>query len=95
MWGMGRRKLRTTDAYEFRDAMRAQARFAAVGEKTPKAIRDELHRKAQELELPIKPQQIQISKRPEGTTIVTKFKVPVDLPLFLQEVESNFRERGQ
>ena len=75
--------------------MRAQARFAAVGEKTPKAIRDELHRKAQELELPIKPQQIQISKRPEGTTIVTKFKVPVDLPLFLQEVESNFRERGQ
>lgn len=83
------------DAYHFRDAMRTEARFAAVDEKPHAAIREELCRKARELDLPIEREQIQISKGPDGTTIVTNFTVPVDLSFLLQDVEFNFSVKGQ
>ena len=83
------------DAYNFRDAMHTQARFAAGYEKPHDTIREELYRKARELDLPIEREQIQISKGPDGTIIVTNFTVPVDLFFLLQEVKFNFRVKGQ
>ena len=83
------------DAYNFRDAMHTQAKFAAADEKPHDTIREELYRRARELDLPIEGEQIQISKGPDGTNIVTTFTVPVDLSFLLQEVEFNFRVKGQ
>ena len=83
------------DAFNFRDAMRTQAKFAAVDGKSPDAVREDLLRKARELDLPIEREQIEISKGPEGTVIATHFTVPVDLSFLVHDVEFNFRERGQ
>ncbi len=83
------------NAYDFRDAMRTQARFASVDQKPYEAIREQLYNKAQELNLPIERDQIQITKGPDGTTIVTHFTVPVDLTFFVRDGEFNFSEKGQ
>ncbi|HUU12489.1 MAG TPA: hypothetical protein VM182_02125 [Terriglobia bacterium] len=83
------------NAYDFEDAMRTQARFAAVDQKPYEAIREELYNKAQELNLPIERDQIQISKGPDGTTISATFTVPVDLSFFVKDVEFNFSVKGQ
>lgn len=67
------------DAYAFRDAMRSQAKFAGVERKSPEQIREELYKKAQELELPITREQIQVSAQQHGVAIVARFSIPVDL----------------
>ena len=83
------------NAYDFRDSMRTQARFATVDQKPFDTIRAELYNKAQELNLPIERQDIQITKGPDGTTISTTFTVPVDLSFFVKDVQFDFSERGQ
>ncbi len=83
------------DAYDFRDAMRTEARFAAVDQKPHEAIHEELYRKARELDLPIQREQIQITKGPDGTTIATHFAVPVDLSVLVRDVEFDFSVKGQ
>ena len=83
------------NAYDFRDSMRTQARFAAVDQKPFETIRTELYNKAQELNLPIEREDIQITKGPDGTTISTTFTVPVDLSFFVRDVQFDFNEKGQ
>jgi len=83
------------NAFDFRDAMRTQAKFAAVDQKPFGTIREELYNKGQELNLPIERDQIQIDKGPDGTTISTTFTVPVDLSFLVKDVEFDFRETGQ
>jgi hypothetical protein len=83
------------NAYDFKDAMQTQARFAAVDQKPFGTIRDELYTKAQELNLPIQREDIQITKGPEGTTISTTFTVPVDLSFLVKDVQFDFEVQGQ
>lgn len=83
------------NAYGFRDAMRTQARFAEVDGKPHASIREELYHKAQELNLPIEHDQIEITKGPDGTTIATRFTVSVDLSFLVRDVEFDFSVKGQ
>ncbi len=75
-------------AYEFRDSMRTQAKFAGIERKSEELIRKELHDKARSLDLPITPEQIRVSTIPGGIDVNCRFRLPVDL--FLLNYTLNF-----
>lgn len=70
------------NSYEFKDAIRTQAKFAGVERKSPEQIRDELFKKAQELNLPVPREQIQVVGRRGGVTITARYSVQVDLIVY-------------
>ena len=78
-------------SYEFEDAMRSQAKFAGVDLKTPEAIRETLYRKAQDLELPLRREQIQVSPRSYGVKIAVRYTVQVDLIVFKPNFSFDFQ----
>jgi hypothetical protein len=80
------------NAYEFRDAMRSQAKFAGVDRKSHEQVREELYKKAVELRLPLQREQIQVTQAPGGIAVAARFAVPVDLVVFQHTVNFDFNE---
>lgn len=79
-------------SYEYKDYMRTQAKFAGVENKPPDAVRDALYRKANDLELPIRREQIRVGPGPGGVRITTQFTVPLDLVVYQTSLSFNFSE---
>lgn len=68
-------------AYEFQDAVWQEARFAVVRNQPPPEIRARLFQKAQELGLPMRIEQIQVTPAGRGgVRIFVSYTVPVQLP---------------
>jgi len=66
--------------FEFDEAVREEAKFAAVREAPPPEVRLRLLHKAQELGLPIQAQQIYVTPSGQGIYISVSYTVPVQLP---------------
>jgi hypothetical protein len=70
--------------YQFEDVVKNEAMINTYNSKPEDAIRDELFKKAQDLELPLTKDQIKVRRMgPTGTgslTIETEYSVHVDLP---------------
>ena len=70
--------------YEFQDTLDTEARLGTYSTKGEDVIRDEVFRKAQDLELPVSKDQIKVQR--SGSTgngsvvIETEYTVHVDLP---------------
>ncbi|MBI2955779.1 MAG: DUF4845 domain-containing protein [Acidobacteria bacterium] len=73
-------------SYDFQDTIRQKAKFARVERKTPEAVRDEIYKKAQELELPVERSQIRVSQTSIGLRISVNYRVPVDLIVYSLEI---------
>lgn len=80
------------NAYEFRDAMRSQAKFAGVDRKSHEQVREELYQKARDLRLPVQREQIHVTAAPGGIAVATRFAVPVDLIVFQHTLNFEFNE---
>jgi len=71
--------------YQFEDAVKSEARFALSGypRKTEDDIRNDIWKKAQELDIPLaKKEAIQIVLNQGNVTISTDYTVPVDLLVY-------------
>lgn len=66
--------------FEFNEAVREEAKFAAVRDASSPEVRLRLFRKAQELGLPIQAQQILVTPSGQGIYISVSYTVPVQLP---------------
>ena len=78
--------------YEFKDAMRDQARFGAVHTKRHDIVHERLMKKARRLGIPLKPENLQV-EREGGTFIITaRYSVPIDLTVYKTKWEYNERE---
>jgi len=65
-------------AYEFKDTLREEARYAAV-RNDDKKVADRIMQKAAELEIPLKRKNLKL-KRTTGEMIITaKYEHPIDL----------------
>lgn len=70
------------DEFEFQDAVQSAARMGSVSVGTATDIRDGLVNKAQELNIPIKPEDIQVAKGPGTVSIEAPYSVTVDLGVY-------------
>ena len=71
------------DNYQLEDAMKQEARFAGVNRKDPEAIRNDVYKKIQELEIPARREDIRVeSIAPFSVRISLDYTVPVDLRVY-------------
>ena len=68
--------------YELQDKMQEQARFAVVNRYPEEKIRDIIFKEVQDLELPIKREEIKIVSNTGVVKIAMDYTVPVDLLVY-------------
>ena len=78
--------------YQFQDALDTEARLGTYSTKGDEVIRDNVFRRAQELELPLTRDQIKIQRTGNGSGngsvfIETSYSVHVDLPGYPMDLE--------
>ena len=68
--------------FQFQDAIESEARLSAYSDKSEEAIQDAVFKKARELELPLKKEQIKVQRNGTEVQISTAYTVHVDLPYY-------------
>jgi hypothetical protein len=70
--------------YQFQDAINTEAEFAltAYPRKTPDDIRQEVYKKAEDLDIPASPQDIQLNMSNGSISISLDYSIPVDLYVY-------------
>ena len=68
--------------YQFQDAMQTTARLATVTRQTPDGIRKTIFEEAQKEDIPIQPEDIQITSGAGRVTISAEYSVTVDLGVY-------------
>jgi hypothetical protein len=70
--------------YQFQDSMNSESRFALTGypKKTTEDVRDDIYRKVQELDIPAKREDIQVSMANGYVNISLDYSVPIDLAVY-------------
>jgi len=69
------------NAYAFRDYIEQESRFAAFAKKDEDVAKRVL-RKAQELELPVKPKNIKVERSSTHFDIAVHYSVPIETPVY-------------
>jgi hypothetical protein len=67
--------------YEFYDAMRSEARFGAV-RKRDNVVHDRLMKKARLLQIPLKAENLEITRDGGQYIVVAHYTIPVDLAVY-------------
>jgi hypothetical protein len=72
------------EAYQFQDSIEAESRFALTGypKKSVDDIRDDVYKKAQELDIPAKREDIHVNVTNGSVEIGTDYSVPIDLKVY-------------
>jgi hypothetical protein len=70
--------------YQFQDSIEAESRFALTGypKKGPEDVRADIFKKAQELDIPVKSEDIRVSITNGSVEIGTDYSVPIDLKVY-------------
>jgi hypothetical protein len=68
--------------YQLSDKMQEQARFAVVNRYNEDQIRDNVFKMAQDLDLPVKREEIKVLSTNSVVKISVDYTVPVDLPFY-------------
>ena len=66
--------------YQFQDTVDTEAKFALVNRRGEEDVRDSVFKKARELDLPIKREQIKVTVDMHGVKININYVVPIELP---------------
>jgi hypothetical protein len=70
--------------YQFQDSIEAESRFALTGypKKSPDDVRADIFKKAQELDIPVKSEDIRVNMTNGSVEIATDYSVPIDLKVY-------------
>lgn len=72
--------------YQLSDKMQEQARFAVVNRYTEEQIRETIFKEAQDLDVPIKKEQIKVLASPSVVRISLDYTVPIDLLVYKMQL---------
>lgn len=72
--------------YQFQDFLDTEAKFALVNHKSEEDLRDSVFKKARDIDLPIKREQIKINVDSRGIRISISYVIPVELPGYTWEL---------
>jgi hypothetical protein len=72
------------EAYQFQDSIEAESRFALTGypKKSVEDIRDDIYKKSQELDIPVRREDIHVNVTNGSVEIGTDYSVPIDLKVY-------------
>jgi hypothetical protein len=72
--------------YQLSDKMQEQARFGVVNRYSEEQIRESIFKEAQNLDVPIKKEEIKVLASPSVVRISLDYRVPVDLLVYKMEL---------
>ena len=72
--------------YQLSDKMQDQARFGVVNHYSEEQIRDVIFKEAQDLDVPIKKEQIKVLASPSLVRISLDYTVPIDLLVYKMDL---------
>ena len=72
--------------YQLKDKMDEQARFAVVNRYNEDQIKDQLFKVVQDLDIPVKRDDIKVANTNKGLSISLTYSVPVDLMVYKTEL---------
>jgi hypothetical protein len=72
--------------YQLADKMQEQARFGVVNRYTEDQVRESIYKVVQDLEIPVKREEIKVTVTPAIVKISVDYTVPVDLLVFSTEL---------
>ncbi len=78
-------------SYEFRDYLEEQARFASA-RNTDDEVRDRVFNKADELELPVKRENVKVNRTRHKIDINVKYTVQIETPVYTYDWIFNAKE---
>jgi YbbR domain-containing protein len=72
------------DNYQFQDSIEAESRFALTGypKKSTEDVRADIYKKARELDIPVKSEDIRVNIQSGSVEIGTDYSVPIDLKVY-------------
>jgi hypothetical protein len=73
--------------YQLQDSMQTEARFAIADHKGEDQIREDIWKKVQELDIPVKKENIKVSSEQRSVAISLDYVVPVDLRVYQFNLE--------
>jgi hypothetical protein len=82
-------------AFQFKDHVRQEVKFAGTSKKTMDALRNEVLRKAAELGIPLTKNNIRISRRGPSFTLETEYHWPIDLKVYRHELVFRTSHTGE
>ncbi len=80
-------------AYEFKDTIREQCRFAALN-RDDGAIRDKILLKAKELEIPLEKKNLRLERTQSEMIISARYEKPIDLKVTTYVYKFDHREKA-
>ena len=80
-------------AYEFRDFVEQECRYAAV-RKGDEEVRKRILMKAEELEIPLSPKKLKVERRGGQMIITANFEKPIDLSVTTYVFKFEVNERA-
>jgi hypothetical protein len=72
--------------YQLSDRMQEQAKFGVVNRYTEEQIRETVFKEAQDLDVPIKKEDIKVLASPSVVRISLDYRVPIDLMVYKMEL---------
>jgi hypothetical protein len=72
-----------------------EVKFALSAKRTPDDVRTHIVEQAKELEIPIDPHDVKISKRGPAFTVEFDYFIPIDLRVYKHDLSFHVSETGE
>jgi ABC-type transport system involved in cytochrome bd biosynthesis fused ATPase/permease subunit len=72
--------------YQLSDKMQEQARFGVVNRYSEEQIRDTIFKEAQDLDIPLRKEEIKVLASPSVVRISLDYRIPIDLLVYKMEL---------
>ena len=82
-------------AFQLNDYIRQEVKYAATSRKTSDILRMEISRKAQDLEIPIAPKDIRITRRGPSFTLELDYRWPIDMKIYRHVLVFHTSQSGE
>ena len=82
-------------AFQLNDFIKQEVKFAASSKKTPDNVRKAIVEKAEELNLPVTAEDVQITRRGAAFQVELEYHYPIDLRVYKHELVFHASETGE
>jgi hypothetical protein len=83
------------NAFQFNDFVRQEVKFAGPSRRTTEDVRNSIVAKAQEVNLPVGPRDIKITRRGPTFTLDLQYRVPIDMRVYQHDLVFEVNESGE
>jgi len=82
-------------AFQFNDFIKQEVKFALAARRTPEDVRAHIVQEAKDLEIPVGPRDVLITRRGPAFTVEFDYSLPVDLKVYKRDLDFHVSETGE